>query len=423
MEILGDVECGPNTGLCRACLLFLLGAATVATSPAQIFTTLVNFDGTNGNFPGALVQGIDGNFYGTTGSGGACGFGTIFKMTPGGTLKTLLNFCESNGATPEGLILASDGNFYGTTFEGGASGACAFACGTVFKFTSSGTLTTLYSFCAQANCADGAAPQAPLIQATNGNFYGTTSAGGANGFGTVFEITAEGKLTTLYSFCSQANCADGAGPLAGLVQGTNGNFYGTNYFGTPNDAGTAFEITAEGKLTTLYTFCSQNPPVLCSDGSQPLAALIQARDGNFYGTTYTGGSTPGGGTVFKLTPTGQHTIIHSFCARPACADGSLPVAGLIQASDGNFYGTTLAGGNASGAGTVFEITPGGTVTTLHSFCLLASCPDGSSPRTSLVQGTNGKLYGTTTQGGKECANACGTVLALIWALYHLRNRI
>jgi uncharacterized repeat protein (TIGR03803 family) len=166
--------------------------------------------------------------------------------------------------------------------------------GTVFKITPSGTLTTLYSFCSQS-CADGEEPYAGLVQATNGDFYGTTQSGGANFVGTVFRITPDGMLTTLYSFCSQSGCTDGENPRAALVQAANGDFYGTAYLGGANNGGTVFKITPSGTLTTLYSFCSQSG---CTDGEYPYAGLVQATNGTFYGTTVFGGADLG--TVFSL---------------------------------------------------------------------------------------------------------------------------
>ena len=255
------------------------------------FTRLGSFRGAShseGAYPsGALIQGTDGDFYGTTGGGGPSRSGTIFTMTPQGKLTTLYGFCAQNncddGAEPEaGLVEAANGNFYGTTVLGGAEGK-----GTVFGITPAGKLTTLYSFCSQTNCTDGANPYAGLVQATNGDLYGTTFGGGANGEGTVFKITYRGKLTTLYSFCSQTNCADGSGPT-GLVQGTGGNLYGATGGGTEKDGGTAFEMTPEGQLTTLYGF-----------DHFAATGLTQGTDGKFYGTSF-GGGTNDNGTVFSL---------------------------------------------------------------------------------------------------------------------------
>ena len=374
---------------------------------AQTFTTLTRFDGTNGANPQAgLVQATNGNLYGTTYYGGATdcapfGCGTVFKISTTGTLSPLHSFCSESGCTDgenpsAGLVQATNGYLYGTTIFGGANSE-----GTVFKITPSGALTTLYSFCPQADCADGRLPYAGLVQATNGYLYGTTESGGANGGGTVFRITPSGTLTTLYSFCPQSQCPDGEGPLAGLVQDTNGYLYGTTTSGGVNGYGTVFKITPSGTLTTLYSFCSQPN---CTDGEKSYAALIQATNGDLYGTTYDGGANGTGGTVFRITPSGTLTTLHSFCSEgtnPDCTDGENPEAGLFQGTDGNLYGTT-SGGGANGVGTVFKITPSGTLTTLYSFCPGANtvgCTDGEGPLAGLVQDTNGTFYGTTSAGG------------------------
>jgi len=249
------------------------------------------------------------------------------------------------------------------------------------------TFTTLHSF----DLTDGGNTYAGLVQATDGNLYGTTVGGGAKGDGTVFKITPSGTLMTLYSFCSKSGCTDGYFP-AGLVQATNGNFYGT----TAGGHGTVFKVTPSGTLTTLHSFNG-------TDGSSPRAGLVQATDGNFYGTTYSGGA-KNIGTVFKITPSGTLTTLHSF----DLTDGESPVAALIQSTDGNLYGTTPPGG-AHGDGTVFKITTSGTLTTLYSFCSKLGCTDGANPEAALVQDTNGTFYGTTRSGG---AHAYGTVFSL-----------
>jgi len=379
---------------------------------AQALTTLLNFDGANGDTPynAPLIQGTDGNFYGTASGGGTYDQGTVFKMTPAGALTTLYTFCSqlycTDGADPQaGLVQASDGNFYGTTYWGGA-----YAQGTVFKITPAGDLTTLYSFCSQTNCADGEYPEAGLVQASNGNLYGTTVAGGSTstclgcGYGTVFEITLAGQLTTLYSFCSQEGCADGVNPVDGLVQATDGNLYGTTSLAGAYGGGTVFGITPAGQLTTLYSFCAQTN---CTDGYYPQAGLIQASDGNLYGTTYYGGANWAnnnfgfGGTVFEISLTGQFNTLYSFCSQANCSDGTYPDAGLVQASDGNFYGTTEGGGIYYGichigCGTAFEITPAGQLTTLHDFNLSG----GGYPYSGLLA-ANGNLYGSTGLGGSR----------------------
>jgi uncharacterized repeat protein (TIGR03803 family) len=331
---------------------------------------------------------------------------------------TLASFSgyDGDGAFPEGgLVQATNGDLYGTTLEGGAKTGCGGGCGTVFKITPSGTLTTLYSFCSQSGCPDGFYPGAGLVQATNGDLYGTTEYGGANGYGTVFRIAPSGTLTTLYSFCSQSGCTDGSNPYAGLVQAANGDLYGTTEAGGANVVGgTVFKITPGGALTTLYSFCSQSG---CTDGIGPVAALVQATNGDLYGTTAEGGANPGpsgigGGTVFKITPSGALTTLYSFCSQGGCTDGAFPEGGLVQATKGDLYGTTEAGGASAscsgGCGTVFKISPSGALTTLYSFCSQSGCTDGYVP-TGLVQATNGYLYGTAGEGG---ANGYGTVFRI-----------
>jgi uncharacterized repeat protein (TIGR03803 family) len=387
---------------------FMLYAMTAIALPAQTFTTLLSFNGTDGADPqgAALIQTIDGDLYGTTSNGGANQQGTIFKIAPDGTLTTLYSFCSqsgcSDGANPFATLLqGADGDFYGTTYEGGAAGY-----GTVFKITPSDTLTTLYSFCSLSDCTDGANPQSGLVQANNGDLYGTTLQGGANdvcgvGCGTVFKITPSGVLTTLYRFCTQSGCADGEYPHAGLVQTANGDLYGTTAAGGNDyDAGTVFKITPSGTLTTLYSFCAQSG---CVDGSDPVAGLILAANGGFYGTTEQGGANDLG-TVFKITPSGALTTLHSFCAQSGCPDGAEPLTALVQATNGDLYGTTSDYGIAYKTGTIFEITPGGTLTTLHSF----NPSDGYHPGT-LMQATNGIFYGTTVYGG---ANNDGILFSL-----------
>jgi uncharacterized repeat protein (TIGR03803 family) len=388
----------------KACGVFLLWTAAAVALPAQTFTSLYSFDGIDGlSLNAGLLQGTSGNLYGTTAGGGANGGGTVYSITPSGTLTTLLSFDDTDGATPYAApVQAINGNYYGTANRGGANGE-----GTIFKMTPSGILTTLYSFCSQGGsaCTDGAFPYAGVVNGTDGNFYGTTHNGGASSYGTVFKITPNGTLTTLHSFGDTGT--DGAYPYAGLAQAANGDFYGTTWAGGTQDDGTVFKITSSGTLTVLYTFCSQ---VRCIDGTDPYGGLVEGTDGNFYGTTYNGGAN-GEGTVFKMTPTGTLTTLHSFDD----SDGANPYAGLVQATDGDLYGTTYYGG-ANGDGTVFKMTPSGSLTTLYDFCSLSGCTDGSRPSAPLVQATNGEFYGTTIAGGSNindyCASGCGTVFSL-----------
>ena len=377
----------------RAYAVFVLCATMAIALPAQTFNTLFSFDGTDGAMPeGALVQGTDGDLYGQTEAGGAYGYGTVFKITTGGKLTTIYSFCSSpqtgcpDGEGATGLVQAANGDFYGTTLGGGVAGG-QHGFGTVFRITAGGKLTTLYDFCSQTNCTDGSVPNG-LVQAANGDFYGTTGQSGANNAGTVFRITPAGTLTTLYSFCSQSGCPDGYDPLGNLVQATNGDFYGTTWGGGANNGtGTVFKITPAGTLTTLVTV-----------GGYPSGTLIQATNGDLYGTNSRG-------TVFKMTPGGTLTTLGTVCC--------YSYYGLVQATDGNFYGTTYEGGANScggyGCGTLFKMTPADTLTTLYNFCSQTNCTDGDLPLAALMQATNGSLYGTTPYGG---AYGDGTVFSL-----------
>ena len=400
----GNVEAVPST--------FSPDNSSFTVSWVKMNGPLVSFDdGANGGFPYAgLIEGLDGNFYSTATQGGAYNAGVVFSVASDGTVTVLHSFCAvqdpwctDGNELNAGVIQGTDGNFYGTTNQGGAR--MDFAAGSIFKLDKGGTLTTLYSFCAQPGCTDGSRPYAGLVQGTDGEFYGTTYFGGATYHGTVFSINSQGAYTLLYSFCSQSGCADGEYPFAGLVQGADGDFYGTTSQGGTFGAGTVFKITRLGALTTLYNFC---PNSGCPDGDSPSAGVIQAADRNFYGTTRYGGEGAGGGTIFRLTSGGKLTTLYSFCSLDACADGEYPYAGLVQATDGNFYGTTDLGGT-DGHGTVFKITAGGEFTTLHNFVW----NDGANPNGGLVQGTDGSFYGTTFEGvndGGNCgANGCGSV--------------
>ena len=374
-----------------AAMLMMMAAAIAA--PAQTFKTLVNFNGSNGGSPlASVVQGADGNLYGTTESGTpGQSWGTVFKVTPVGTLTTIYRFCAqpacADGSTPRaGLVLAADGNFYGTTSYGGTKGD-----GTIFKITPAGTLTTLHSLGGYPY--DGAYPAGGLIQAADGNFYGTTNFGGSYNRGTVFKVTPAGALTMLHSFHSE----DGCYPYGALVQSTDGNFYGTTSSGggagcSTGLCGTVFRVGSKGVFATLHSFD-------LTDGGDSVAGLIQGSDGNFYGTTSLGGAY-GDGTIFQITSEGTLTTLHSFDS----TDGSNAGAALIQATDGNFYGTTMSGAD-NGNGTVFEITPSGMLTTLHSFDSIR----GGRPGAALVEATNGGFYGTTLVGG---TSKDGTVFAL-----------
>ena len=397
-----------------ACSLVLICMATVgAFAQSTTFDLVLSFDLTDGSGPdAALIQATDGTFYGTTEYGDSCG--TVFRMTPSGALTVLHTFEDSDGCLPSAPLLEVDSNFYGTTAYGG-SNCPPGGCGTIFRITAEGVFTTVFNF----GGADGIGPGAGLLQGNDGNFYSTTIWGGTNyecisGCGTIFKLTPAGELTTLYDFCSQPNCTDGWYPVSALVQTADGSFYGTTKAGGANPpdgcgygyCGTIFKLSSAGALTTLYSFCSQPN---CTDGSAPEASLLLGWDGNFYGTTSFGGAN-GYGTVFKITSAGELTTLHSFDFN----DGAFPSAGLVQGTDGYFYGTTTIGGTGpcdfSGCGTVFQITSAGAFTTLHKFVYW----DGRDPAGGLVEAADGSFYGTTQNGGSYCnyGNGCGTVFRL-----------
>jgi uncharacterized repeat protein (TIGR03803 family) len=385
-----------------------------AIRAAQPVTTLSNLGYTEGGVPSKLVQASDGNFYGCCGAGGAYGTGSVFRLTPSGTLTVLYSFSamdertgyvNSDGAYPStGLIQARDGNLYGTCGGGGA-----FDGGTVFRITLTGTLTTLHTFSAislngtnYVN-ADGIVPSGELIQARDGSLYGTCVRGGSNGSGTVFKITLGGTLTTLYSF-SAADIvndtlinADGVFPIGGIIQAKDGDLYGTCSQGGVNGTGTVFKLTTSGTLNTLYSFSALDYWATNSDGARPNASLVQAKDGNLYGTCPEGG-TGGNGTVFQITTSGTMTTLHSFTSyyyELGNSDGANPEAGMMLASDGNLYGTCQAGGQNS-IGTVFQVTTSGVLSTVYSF---DGGPDGENPDTGLIQARDGGFYGTTLSDG------------------------
>ena len=358
-------------------------------TPAGVETVLHSFTAgaTDGSLPTAgLIQGSDGNFYGTTGNGGPTGEGTVFRITPSGDETVIFAFTGQDGIGPAGLVQGSDGNFYGTTSGGGPNFN-----GTVFMVTPAGVMTILHSF---MGGADGRVASAALTLGSDGNFYGTTAGGGANDLGTVFKITPTGVETVLHSFSGGAN--DGISPVGALVLGADGNFYGTTQTGGPGAQGTVFKITSGGAETVLYSFVGGT-----TDGSNPYAALIQGRDGNFYGTTRSGGA-GNNGTAFKITAAGVESVLHSFAGGPG--DGSFPQAALTQGADGNFYSVN-SGGGASNSGNFVKITPSGVETVLYSF---NSSPEGQAP-VGLVRGSDGSFYGTTHSGG---TGGNGTVFKL-----------
>jgi uncharacterized repeat protein (TIGR03803 family) len=371
-------------------MLIALAVAGNTTAHAQAFAVKYNFgsaanDPLQPYFSGIVAQGRDGNLYSTTEFGGANRAGTMFKVTPSGTLTLQYSFPNTDSFPVAGLTLGTDGDFYGAAASGGTSGY-----GTVFKIAPSGPETVLHTF----DNTDGYQPLAPPIQGTDGNFYGTTELGGAFSVGTVYKITPAGKFTLLHSF----NATDGLSPDAPLVQGTDGSFYGTTYDGGTSSYGEVFKITASGNLTVLYNF-------EFTHGARPISPVVQGNDGSFYGTTSTGGA-QGAGVIFKITAAGTLTILH---VMNGTTDGGYPTAGLVQATDGNFYGVNSAGGSnacitGNGCGTIFKISPRSpyAYSVLYNF----DGTGGSYPAVTLVQHTNGTLYADTNVGGTGDVSPC-----------------
>jgi uncharacterized repeat protein (TIGR03803 family) len=381
----------------RIVLVLVVAAASTVTA-AQTFSVLYNFgidsgDPCNPDQAGIVAQGRDGDLQSTTPFCGANGYGDVFKITAGGALTVQYSFSNgADGNSPvSGLTLGTDNYFYGTTQGGGANGL-----GTVFKITpKSGIVSTLYDFTA----SDGAAPAAPPIQGRDGNLYGTTLQGGdvncgnGNGCGTVYKLTPSGKFTVLHRFRDKY----GEEPFAPLVEGNEGNFYGTAPYSS-NFGGSVFKVTPRGKFTPLHVFTGP-------DGGLPFGPLVLGSDGNFYGTA-AGGGTEGGGVVFKITPQGNFTVLHNM---NGTTDGNSPFAGLVQASDGNFYGATVNGGDPNctvfgspGCGTLFKITPQGDYSVLYNFDGVT----GAGPFVTPLQHTDGLIYGDTFEGGT--GNSCST---------------
>ncbi len=436
-----------------------------------------NYSTDGGNPNGELIKGADGYLYGGTTSGGVNGYGTIFKISTAGDFSVVKGLLYNDGVEIYGhLTLASDGNFYGITYRGGINGY-----GTIFKLTAAGIYSVLHSM---SSATDGSSSISSLTEGTDGNLYGTTNSGGASGYGTVFKITKAGVFTTLKSF---NGTTDGYYCQSDLIQATDGNFYGTCYGGGSDVSGVVFKISSAGVYTVIRNF------KYSTDGGSPKSRLIQNSDGSFYGITYSGG-TKSSGTIYKITSTNVFSVLHAFVSTTEgtnstsalvkgddgklyamataggmynmgtvfsiatdgtfsvlqnfngaglgnapyntfikgadsayycttsyggaygygsiikiCGgiasnlysfnqskDGSYPKGKLLLASDGNFYGMTNSGG-AHSAGTIFKINLSGTYTVLKSF---VSSTDGSSPAGDLLQANDGNFYGMTSSSGK-----------------------
>jgi uncharacterized repeat protein (TIGR03803 family) len=379
--------------------LTLALACAAVCAQAQTYTDFANFDGTNGSGSDAsLIQATDGNFYGAS---GADTFGTIFRVTPSGEISAIYKFCSqpdcADGDDPIwGPVLGSDGNLYGVAESGGSTAGSKSGSGTFYKMTLDGQITILHTFCPATPCPDGQYPNG-IALGSNGNFYGTTYAGGKSNKGVIFSINTTGQINLLYSFCSLANCADGAGPITPPIQAGNGNIYGV----TNEGGGVLYELTPSGTYTVLHAFCSVRG---CKDGFQA-STPVQGANGNIYGTTVEGGSL-GHGTMYEITSSNQYVVLDNF----DYLRGS-PFAGLALANDGNLYGTTIGPGTGENNGTIFEITPEGRYTQLYTFTECSS--SGYDPFASVFQGTDGLLYGTTLYGGMAgLCNGYGAIFTL-----------
>src|SRR5579864_2916212 len=386
----------PGTAAIRCGLILsVFSALLLAAGPAraQSETVLYSFGSQSGDGStpyAGLILDKQGTLYGTTYLGGANNEGTVFKLTPSGTETVLYSFQSAGLIYPyAGLVLDKHGNLYGTEPYGGENSQ-----GMVLKFTTVGDATVLYAFGGQSG--DGLQPNAGLVFDKQGYLYGTTVYGGANNMGTVFKLAPSGTETVLHTFGSQSG--DGIYPFDGLVLDQHGNLYGTTYRGGANGYGAVFKVTPSGTETVLYSFGSQS-----GDGLYPFAGLVLDKQSDLYGTTLQGGAN-GYGAIFKVTPSGTETVLYSFGSQSG--DGYGPHESLAFDKQGNLYGTKYLGG-ANGGGTVFKMTPSGTETVLYSFG--SQSGDGLYPFGGLVFDKQGDLYGTTLIGG---AYGWGTVFKL-----------
>jgi uncharacterized repeat protein (TIGR03803 family) len=362
---------GTTAGNCGIVIL-CAGGEAFKLSPAGQVTVIHTFE--RFSSPNAALVQSGGMFYGTTST-------SVFKMTASGVVTVLHTFAGTaeDGSGPTHLVRSGDGSLYGTTSSGGS-----LSLGTMFRIGADDTFTRIATSFVDGP-AGGAVPTAALLKAADGDFYGTTSGGGTFGLGAIFKLTAAGGFSILHSF---AGGADGAGPYAALVQATDGNFYGTTYYGGSANNGTIFQMTAAGVVTIVHRFAGG------TEGAHPYAPLIQAADGRLYGTTF-GSCSPvscdpaAGGTIFRLPPGGPVTTLRHLDPN---LEGTQPNAALVQGTDGNFYGSTTAGRSS---GTIFRMTPDGAVTVLYN---IDPRTNGYSPHGALVQGSDGNFYGAMTQG-------------------------
>lgn len=370
-------------------------ALAFVAMPAQAQTFSVIYNAPGGNGVGyiaaeAVAQGRNGDMYTTSELGGTID-GTLFSFTPAGAVN-IVEDTSFGYFTLSGATLGADGDLYGTDQDGGTGTCGTSACGRVYKVSATGTLTVLHNFVG----TDGQDPHAAPILGTNGKYYGTTpSSAAGSGISTAYSVTSSGTFTLLHTFAY----AEGQDVYGGLVQGSDGNLYGVSAIGGANGDGTVFKMTTSGVVTVLHSFDG-------TDGNGSYWPLIQASDGNYYGVTYIGGAN-NEGVIFKITASGTYTVLHSL--NNANGDGQSPNSSLVQGTDSKLYGVT-GQGPAGVSGTIFSITTTGTFKLLHTF----SGTDGANPSTPLIQNTNGTFYGATTNGGTVtiCDGGCGVIYSL-----------
>lgn len=379
----------------RLLAAFVVCAVLPSLAPAQTYTVLHNFEENIDGFrpDGPLVQGFDGEMYGTTSLGSISNGGTLYKIASNGSLTIVHHFADHipNDISPAHTLLESQyGTFYGTTTT---------VHGLLYRLNPSGAETAIRFFCRLPGCADGTYPTS-MIWDWNQDLRLTMLEGGINNNGTILRQAPEGDgtETVIHTFCQLPNCSDGSLPLA-MIQAGDGNFYGVAEGGgrstaSGGQAGIVFSMGPNRPFTIVYEFCSE---ANCADGANP-TSLIEGTDGNLYGTTLVGG-TIGAGTIFKMTTSGVLTTLYSFCSLANCADGDFPSSSsVVMGSDGSLYGFTSQGGDSAGDGTVFKLSASGTFTVLHTF-------DGADGRvaTAFTQSTDGTFYGATLQGGSQGA--------------------
>lgn len=386
----------------RAGMLTLFALAVAgwlpAAAAAQTITSIAGFvNADNGTMPyGPIAQGRDGNLYGTTyGSGNLGGTGSFYSVTPAGVLTVLHDFSGTECQEANGVSLGTDGNFYGTCFAGGAN-----SLGSIIKITPTGTVTVLHSFTGTGT--DGCFPFGVPVQANDGNYYGTTKNCGSSNEGMAYKVTAAGTFTSIHSFTGAAT--DSAQPTGSLILGADGNLWGTGYQGGSAGLGNVFKMTTAGAVTSVFSFTSAS-----TQGQLPYAGVVLGKDGNYYGVAQQGGANLQG-TIFKLTPGGAFTLLHNF--NLSADNGAYPAVPLALGNDGNLYGIgsdCISGG--CGNADMFEITTKGTFTNLFNFVNYGG-NNNSLPFTPLQAATSGTFYTTTMQGQSSTNEHGGTVVTL-----------